>query len=368
MSRVLVTGVRAPVAVDLIRALISQGHEVHAADVCHSAVVDCLPVSSFTRYASPVFAPERFRINALAIAEHMDAVICLCEEIFHWAKLEIPLFAADRSLLIKLHSKLDFIRMAGDLGLNIPTTHYLGDARDDMTKAVLKPEFSRFGTRVLIRPDERTVATLPHDPGNPWLIQSHIHGEDLSFYAIARDGRLTAFSAYRSAWRTRGGASYYIDPVEADLSQRVESIARTLIAGLSLTGQIACDLRQDRDGRLWLLECNPRATSGLHLLAHDPAALTAAFIGNGPVVRTDGCPAYVGPAMRAYGWPQAIREGRLRTWRADMSRGRDVLKGLTVPALRDTLGHGLRAMRRRQRLAAGMTADIEYNGGHDEPA
>ncbi|MDC7684596.1 ATP-grasp domain-containing protein [Asticcacaulis sp. BYS171W] len=367
MSRILVTGVRAPVAVDLIRALSGQGHEVHAADVHRSAIVDRLPVQAFQTHASPVFAASRFRTEALKIGEKMDVIICLCEEIFHWSALDLPLFAPEPDRLLALHSKFDALELAGGLGIAVPATRRLTGtdegARHAAARSVFKPEFSRFGTQVLIRPAVSRLESLRHDPANPWLMQACIDGEDLSFYALAHAGEVSAFCAYRSGWRTRGGASYYIDPVEPVLSGRLEDVARTLIGGLGLTGQVACDLRQDADGRLWLLECNPRATSGLHLLAHDPAGLAAAFMGAGPVLRTDGTPAFVGPAMWLYGLPKALREGRLTPWRDDRARGRDVLAGLSIAALRDTLGYGWRAVRQGQSLAAGMTADIEYNGG-----
>ncbi|MBW8882998.1 MAG: ATP-grasp domain-containing protein, partial [Asticcacaulis sp.] len=205
-------------------------------------------------------------------------IIPLCEEVFHLAGISgLPLFAPDRDTLLRLHSKLDFIGWAKSLGLDVPETRR-ATASDAGDAVVLKPEFSRFGAHCLVRPTIETAAKRIHDPANPWLRQDFIAGDDLCFHAIARAGRVRAFAAYRSDWRTEGGASYYFEPLPARLSQRLLAIAKRLVDAGRLTGQIACDIRHDGDDRLWLIECNPRGTSGLHLLMHDPQALASAFL------------------------------------------------------------------------------------------
>ena len=157
-------------------------------------------------------------------------------------------------------------------------------------------------------------------------------------------------------WRTTGGASYYFDPVEPELAIELERIATTLAQGV--TGQFACDLRRDPDGRLWLIECNPRATSGLHLLVHDPEALCAAFTGAGDgVLWTDGQAACIGPAMWFYG----LHPARYRQWRSDRARARDGLDGVAWTAALDTARFMMRATLAGQGLQAFLTADFECN-------
>ncbi|MDV6330628.1 ATP-grasp domain-containing protein [Asticcacaulis sp. 201] len=352
MSRLLLTGIRAPVAVDLARVLRRQGHTVFGADVLRSAAF-----GDSAHYRSPVYDPSGFRSDALSLVDRLapDLIIPLCEDIFYWAQLDVPLFAPDCQTLMRLHSKFAFSRLAADLGLKVPHTERTRDwARD----CVFKPEFSRFGTRVLIRPE---AGPASDDPQNPWVRQAFVAGEDVCFYAIARQGTLRAFSAYRSAWRTRGGASYHFDPVH---EPRLVEIAERLVRALNLTGQLACDLRQDADGEMWLVECNPRATSGLHLLTHDPAGLTAAFIGrmdDGPPVMTGPEPACIGLAMSVLGWPTALAHGRLAQWATDSRRARDVLAGVTWAAAGDSVRHRIGATCAGQSLTAYLTADIECN-------
>jgi hypothetical protein len=353
VSRILITGARAPVALDLSRALRMQGHEVWGADVFRTALF-----GEGLTYAAPRHDPKGFEKDATGLLKRLkpDLVIPLCEEIYHWAKVpECPLFAPDVDTLMRLHSKYEFTQLAAGLGLNVPRTER---TMQWAPESVFKPEFSRFGVRVLIRPAHGPSGD---DRYNPWIRQAYIDGEDVCFYAIARGGRLRAFSAYRSAWRTKGGASYYFDPLDPALSARLQTVGATLAGALGLTGQIACDLRLDKAGDLWLLECNPRATSGLHLLAHDAAGLSAAFTGKGDMLTATTGAVCLGLAMQVYGWPRAMQTGHLRQWRQDMARARNVLKGNTAVALLDSMGFFWQATVRGQGLAEFLTGDIECN-------
>lgn len=354
MSRILITGTRAPVAVDVAQAFRRQGHDVTGCDVFRTALF-----GQGLTYRSPRFDPDGFAADVGRIVDQTnpDLIVPLCEEIYYWAQLRhYPVFAPSVDILMRLHSKYEFARFAAGLGLPVPLTERTPDWAPD---SVFKPEFSRFGACVLIRPAQ---GPLTDDLRNPWIRQAYVSGEDLCFYAIARDGRLRAFSAYRSSWRTQGGASFYFDPLETSLSDRLLTIAATLANALNLTGQIACDLRLDRRDRLWLLECNPRATSGLHLLAHDPDALASAFLEDGELLTADRQPACTGLAMVLSNLPEAIRKGRQHVWLHDIRRARDVLAGRTAPALTDSLALGLKAALSGVKLTEFLTQDIECNG------
>lgn len=362
MSRILITGARAPVTRDLAHALSDAGHEVHLADVFRTRTAGRFP---WRGYASPVQAPDRFvrDVTKINIDLKPDLIIPLCEEVFHLTRIPgLPLFAPDRDTLLRLHSKFAFNLWAQGLGLDAPDTRHASpnDAGDG---AVFKPEFSRFGAHCHVQPAADEIRTLAHDPANPWLRQDFIAGDDLCFHAIARHGRVRAFSAYRSDWRTRGGASYYFEPLPRSLSQRLLKIAETLAAAGRLTGQIACDLRHDAHDRLWLIECNPRGTSGLHLLVHDPNALADAFLTDkGALLAGSETPVCLGPAMVVFGGPDAVRTRRLARWRRDLSRARDALTGARLGAMADSLSHACRAAIGGKSLAQVLTEDIEYNG------
>ncbi len=369
--KILLTGTRSPVALDLAQAFARCGHDVHAADSLRFDFA-AKALAEFTLLAAPNSDFDRFASEAEALVDRLrpDLVVPLCEDIFHWTRLETrlagsrdwPLFAPPLDLLMRLHSKQAFIDMAGALGLNVPQTRRLtqDDVGKDGTPFVFKPEYSRFGEAALVRP-QKAPGLRPAD--NPWVRQTWIDGEDLSFHVLAVHGQITAFSAYTSRWRTRGGASYYFDPVDDAAAAELQAMARRLVTGLKLHGQFGCDLRRDAQGRYWFIECNPRATSGLHLLAHDPEALSAAFFRAAELplrmARTSAC---FGPAMCLFGLPSALMSGRLPAWRRDLARARDVTKGQRLAVLGDGLRVMLRGLPRGQSLAAALTADIECNG------
>jgi hypothetical protein len=45
--------------------------------------------------------------------------------------------------------------------------------------------------------------------------------------------------------------------------------AETLIGETGYHGQISLDFRRGNDGRLWLIECNPRPSAGVHMMSGD---------------------------------------------------------------------------------------------------
>lgn len=373
--KILLTGTRSPVTPDLVRAFASCGHDVHAADSLRfdsgARGLAGKGLAGFTLLTAPNTDFDRFASDAEALVDRLrpDLIIPLCEDIFHWTRLaarlakgrDWPLFAPSLDLIMRLHSKQAFIDMAGGLGLNVPQTQRLvrDEVGKDGTSFVFKPEYSRFGEEALVRPHQ-TPALRPTD--NPWVKQAWIDGEDLSFHVLAVQGQMTAFSAYTSHWRTRGGASYSFDPVDETVATELEAMARRLVTGLKLHGQFGCDLRRDLNGRYWLIECNPRATSGLHLLAHDPEALSAAFVSaDAPLLKMSNRSACFGPAMCLFGLPSAVMSGRLQVWWQDLSRARDVTKGQRLAVLSDSLRIMLRGLLGGQSLAAALTADIECN-------
>lgn len=370
MSRILIAGARAPVALDLARSLQVAGHEVHLADVFAPRIL-----RGFSRhtYAAPVDTPDAFSADVTRLNAGLapDLIIPLCEEVFHLARVArdrpLPLYAPAFEMLMRLHSKLAFNAWARGLGLDAPLTERASLPVDPavVEASVFKAEYSRFGVQCHIRKIPQEYKKKRKNVSISWLRQDYISGDDLCFYALAQRGRLTAFAAYRSDWRTKGGASYHFQPLDPALSARLRDIAARLIEAGDLTGQIACDLRLDTEGRLWLIECNPRATSGLHLLTHDPEALGRAFLTpDAPCLEAGPEPACVGLAMVMYGGPEAVRTGRIKPWRRD-STARDVLHGARLGALADTLAHAAGAASRGQGLARFLTRDIECNGWSD---
>jgi len=332
-------------------------------------------------YASPVSRPETFATDIDGLLDILKPalVVPICEEVFHLAALAqrrpalaAVLFAPPFQTLRTLHSKRLFAQACARIGLPVPETWVLSDPTDlislpPASTLVFKPEYSRFGVDALIQPGPERVATLAISRQRPWVAQRHVAGNEMSFYAIAKAGRLTAFSAYDSTWRERGGASYAFAAPDARATDALRALALALAADIVRDGQFACDVIFDTEGQPWLLECNPRATSGVHLFARDPA-LARAFSGGASCVEPSDPPfLYLGPAFGLFGLPAALRAGGLAGWRTLRRDGRDVIgaPGDRLPlagALIDSLAFALDAIVSRRSLAAAMTADIEWNG------
>lgn len=378
-ERVLITGARAVAALDIARSLRAAGYEPHLAD-CSPAWVARLSRTAgpVHRHASPVEHPAAFARDTRDLIDRLDPmrIIPTCEEVFHLAALAAAdgtsdrVFAPPPDRLATLHAKDRFAALCGRLGLPVPDTALVTDraALDALSgKAadhVFKPVWSRFGTRTLIAPTPATLAAVAPSPAAPWVVQRRIVGEEASFHAVCHEGRVTAFCAYDSDWRLSGGASYVFRPLPPEMTARLRPLAEAL-ATFAGTGQIACDVLIDGDGQPWLIECNPRATSGVHLFGRS-AEFGRALMGRGeaepiPVSR------HLSPALWLHGLPTALRDGRLAAWRAQGQQGFDAVAapgdpGPILGALADAAAFALRALSTGRSLTAAMTADIEWNG------
>ncbi len=384
-ERILITGARAVAALDIARSLRAAGYEPHLADCSPAWLARASRTAGpVHRYASPVERPAAFARDIRGLIARLDPVriIPTCEEVFHLAALAEAdgvsdrLFAPPPDRLATLHAKDRFAALCSELALPAPETRVVTD-RAALTAAtgasgetVVKPVWSRFGARTLMAPTPAELAAVAPSPDDPWIVQRRVTGEEVSFYAVCHGGRVAAFSAYGSDWRLPGGASYAFRPLPPDQTARLRPMAEAL-AAYAGTGQIACDAIIDAEGRPWLIECNPRATSGAHLFSRS-AAFGRALAGRGEADAGDGA-RHVALALWRYGLPTAVREGRLAAWRAQRREGVDVVTapGDPFPALgqlADAAVFGLRATRTGRPLTEALTADIEWNGRPFDPA
>ena len=148
----------------------------------------------------------------------------------------------------------------------------------------------------------------------------------------------------------------------------IKAFVARLVAKTNYTGQIAFDFIEAPDGSVHVLECNPRATSGLHLFAlTDGLARAFAREPSDVVHPANDRPAMLGTAMLAIGVADALRHGKLRALATDWCAARDVLWSPRDPWPAFYLFAGLgatlaAAARRGITPQAASTRDIEWDG------
>lgn len=383
---VLITGARSAAALDIARDFRAAGWLVHLADstISRMARWSSLDIRHH-RYPAPRQEGTAFRRWVAGAVEELalDLVVPTCEEVFHLATAPMHdvlgerLFAPPPDTLRQLHDKLTFAQAASEWGVATPESVaiHAGEGLERFnagsTEWVFKPRFTRFGGSTLIGPDARTLAAQADAIGEGWMAQRRIRGDEASLHFIAHRGTLCAFAAYGSGWRLKGGASYAFEPVSQGRAESLRGIAKALVRGGKLHGQFGCDVMFDNMGAAMVIECNPRATSGVHLLAGD-GALARAISDGVSVTASDQRTAYLGPAMIAFGLPHALASGRLDDWRACLASGRDAISrsGDRMPflgALADSAKFSLSGLAKGISTTAATTHDIEWNGEEFAP-
>jgi predicted ATP-grasp superfamily ATP-dependent carboligase len=382
MLTVMITGARAPVALDLARRFHKVGHRVVLADVpAHPIAKSSRSVSAYERLPSPRDVSIAFARAAIAAAERQGAalVIPTCEEVFHlglgWEaeKPKIPLFAPPMASLTRAHSKFLFAQDAVGLGVDPPRTRLISNREevaafaDDARNLVFKPVWSRFATRTLIGPAREILLNkIVPTPADPWVAQDLCPGEELCAYAIASHGEMKAFALYEPKWRVGQAAGAYFEP-RTDIA--AEAFTRGFIAKTNWHGQISFDFKRDQEGRLRVLECNPRATSGIHILEGRDDDLVAAILGepSGELIQNRQSPAMLAPVLQTNARWRALSTGKSRPLAEDMKRATDVIADTEDPiaiyaiaaAFFETLGV---ALSKGVGPIKAATFDIEWNG------
>lgn len=334
------------------------------------------------RVPPPNQEPVAFAESLAAIArdEAVDLLIPTCEEVFWVARgmsLIAPhteILASQLAILRMLHSKWEFIQNLDTLGFLTPQTWLLTSLADlDRLRAsgeadfklVLKPVFSRFAAKVtFVSPGEPTPG-VAISPEHPWVAQAFIAGRQLCTYGVARQGRLVAHAVYGADFTAGQGASIHF--VGGDHPEVLAWVSR-LVAAIGFTGQLAFDFIQDARGQLFPLECNPRATSGVHLFTAADR-LDRAFFGetDDVLVPRPDASAMLGLAMLVYGLPAVRSVARLGHWARAFATSRDVLWRRDDPApfidqFRAFSDFVACSRRHGVSVLEASTLDIEWNG------
>lgn len=270
--RVLVTGARAPAAVDLVRWLSLQRADVETADTLAFPTARWSRESrAYHRYPSPRHRREAFNAWMLRIGPQFDEIWPSCEEVFALAGTGLPqVVAPPLSTLLLAHDKgaLASWLAAAQLGLTAPATAEVQVAPGDTLRVpsgyVGKPAFSRFGHRTLFGPALSPSSLNPER----WLLQEQVDGEEVCSLTLADRGRVVAQVLYDDPARRPGEPCLVFRRRE---DPDLEAFCTAFCSALQWHGLIAFDFRRDAKGTWRVLEANPRLTSGIHLLLRPDA-------------------------------------------------------------------------------------------------
>lgn len=377
MRTVLITGARAPIALDLALSFRRAGREAHLADSVTPWAARLCGAGRFWRLPPPRFAFAAFAEALTRLVERLDPelIVPTCEEVFFLAEaarrngFSSRLLAPPPETLRRLHSKIEFAALARACGLEAPaTTRASGfldvEAFSSCSHAlVFKPEFSRFASHALIKPTREALRGVDARPDAPWAVQDFVEGEEVCIWSAARAGRLVAFAAYRPRWRIDRSASFYF---ETDHDPALVAMAQAVAAATEASGHLSFDVIRTADGRIAPIECNPRGVSGLHLFDAE-ARLAHALLRESEGMETPTVPArHLAPAMWLFGAPTALRRRGLRAFRDDLACSRDVFAkhgpGASAGALLDAARFLTVGLSRGRSASGQSTDDIEWNG------
>jgi predicted ATP-grasp superfamily ATP-dependent carboligase len=388
--KILVTSSRFPFALGLIRRLGAAGHEILAADTYEAAP------GSHSKYVaerivtvSPKFATKQYcdQIAELVADRGIDLVVPCFEEVFYLARHlgdradGKRCFFPSLEVLTRLHDKRRFVELARELGLPIART-IVASTQEELREAVThfdeyfaRATFSRGGVQLLTNTGPLAGAVALEDchptAENPWLVQEFVHGEDLCSFSVARHGKVVAHCTYRHPLTIDHAGGIVFESVECPESI---GIASRISEALGYHGHLSFDfLRRSCDGRLELVECNPRPTSGVLLMA--PEQLSDAIFGEPPetplIVPAGGREQIAAAVLRdMFRNPEDIP----RDLHFLLSGGHDVYAepGDRLPLLYTILSlshvsafrHRMHARRHEHSdLVASQFFDIEYDGG-----
>ncbi|WP_349969955.1 ATP-grasp domain-containing protein [Pseudomonas caspiana] len=375
--RVLILGARAPACLEWARAFNEAGWTVSVGDSLGQPLSRfSRSVQHFVRLPEPRLDPAGW-IEALVSvikAQRIDLLLPTCEEVFYLAHgLErlrplCRVLTSDFALLHRLHHKGQFAAMTQDWTLSTPETRLLTDQQAvlalsaETAQWVFKPAYSRFASQTLIRPDASLVSKVQPSIEAPWVAQRFIQGREFCSFSVLVEGQLRAHSVYQPRYRVGRGSGIYFAPARPESVRLfLEQFGRET----GYTGQVGFDFIEDHAGRFHVLECNPRATSGVHLFDNQRQALVSSLgEASGSVLEPTQEPRMIALAMLLLAAPSRSLS---RTFWRDYRVARDVIvqQGDVLPLAAQWLSLGeilYRAASRRCGVLAASTADIEWNG------
>lgn len=378
LDNVLITGARSPVALEWARILYSCDKTVFLADSLK------YPIAAFTKskdgyfqVPSPRFEFKKYKDCILKIIQikKITTIIPTCEEAFYLAfmKSEVEqycdVFVSDFELMKNLHNKFQFNQLRINSKIKSPYSELICDiselktSQSRFTEFILKPIYSRFASKIRVN---QKYSDLIINRNNPWVIQQFIHGLEFCSYSLLANGKLLGYSIYQPKYRVGNGSGIYFYPHEY---QMIKDFLIEFGKHTSYTGQVGFDFIFDGKD-FFVLECNPRGTSGIHLISESPQAIIDSLEGKqGSQIKASQHPKMVKLAMLVFGFKYIFKS--IRPFLRDFCRARDVIgtkddKSLNLKQFISMFEILLLALTNKISILDASTTDIEYDGELDD--
>ncbi|GEN98312.1 hypothetical protein NSE01_01450 [Novosphingobium sediminis] len=281
MTTVLLTLGRLPKALDLARGFSKAGCRVLVAEPYGWTLAGASRHVAREFRVPPPSAGKAAYLEALADIvwrESVDLVVPVSEETMHVAHLAgmlpegVRLFTMAPEQVLALHDKARFVKAASAMGLAVPQSAPLGSAEaEDLRRTgpvVVKPVFSCSGNGLQILRGGEPLP--PADPAAPAVVQRFVEGREHSTCSIAQDGRVVATMVYRGAVMS-GSVAVAFERVDVPA---IDAWVSQFVAETHWSGFISFDFIIDAAGVPHAIECNPRATSGVHFWEDEDIART----------------------------------------------------------------------------------------------
>ncbi len=292
--------------------------------------------------------------------EKVDHFVPTCEETFYVSRCQnIPshckVWTSDIKLLDSLHNKLKFISLAGNY-FNVPETLLCHEFNDweNATDYVFKPVYSRFASTVILAKKEKYCSAPKNDPGK-WIAQKYIKGKEICVYSIWDKGVLKGYTSYHSKYRAGKGAGIFF---ETEAHETTFQAVKKMGEDLNYTGHLCFDVIL-KDDQPYVIECNPRGTSGAHILN---VKLSDCFLKNETIVVKKSSVFMIRLAM--------LLTHPIVVFRKELYQGKDVLFRMNdlKPFLSQLISLAeitYKKIKYNCTFLQATTEDIEWNGNYD---
>lgn len=335
------------------------GHRVIMADCQRFTVARWSnSVVKYVTLPSPALETAAFikALEQLVHLERVDHLVPTCEEAFYISRYKDQfncyVWTAPFELMNRLHNKASFITMAEGY-FPIPKTIEVAEFNnwENAIDFVFKKKYSRFGTSVIMDADREKLQRV-RSQAREWIAQEKITGREVCVYSVWHEGKMHGFACYHPLYRFGKGAGIFFEPVK---NEDIFNCVKRFGESCDYTGQLSFDIII-REQVPYVIECNPRGTSGAHLLN---SRLNDAFFGDQLVMANNHEEFSIRYAMLLR-HPAKLLEKRVRRAKDVIFAGDDLKPYfLQVLSIFEIL---YLKLSRNQTLLEATTGDIEWNG------